>query len=157
MSRPIRVYADTSVYGGVLDEEFADPSRMFFERVRNGKFELVISALVDDELQEAPTKVRELFHELRPKCRIVDVSEDVIRLQEAYITAQIVGPRWEADALHVALATVADCRLIVSWNFKHIVHYERIPRYNGINLANGYAAIAIHSPQEVIADEDEDV
>lgn len=157
MPLPIRVYADTSVYGGVLDEEFAEPSRIFFDQVRDGKFELVVSVLLRDELEESPIKVRDLFHELRPKCRIVDASADVIRLQTAYIAAQIVGARWEADAFHVALATVAECRIIVSWNFRHIVHYEKIPRYNGVNLANGYAAIAIHSPQEVIAHEDEDV
>jgi hypothetical protein len=42
----------------------------------------------------------------------------------------------------------------VSWNFKHIVNFKKIPLYNGINLTHGYAAIAIHTPQEVIADED---
>ena len=31
---PIRVYADTSVYGGVFDEEFAKPSRAFFDLVQ---------------------------------------------------------------------------------------------------------------------------
>jgi len=27
--KPMRVYADTSVFGGVFDEEFATPSRAF--------------------------------------------------------------------------------------------------------------------------------
>ena len=30
---PIRVYADTSVFGGVFDEEFQVASRTFFEQV----------------------------------------------------------------------------------------------------------------------------
>lgn len=34
MKLPIKVYADTSVYGGVFDEEFAEPSKIFFEQVR---------------------------------------------------------------------------------------------------------------------------
>ena len=33
----------------------------------------------------------------------------------------------------VALATVSKCSLIVSWNFKHIVHFEKIPLYNAVN------------------------
>lgn len=33
-----RVYADTSVFGGVFDEEFCDTSRTFFEQVRKGNF-----------------------------------------------------------------------------------------------------------------------
>jgi len=40
----------------------------------------------------------------------------------------------EVDALHVAVATVSNCRLIVSWNFKHIVNFQKIPLYNGVNL-----------------------
>ncbi len=157
MTRAIRVYADTSVYGGILDDEFKEPSIAFFEQVRGGRLALVVSALVQDELEGAPTDVQELFQVLRRTSEVIDLTEEVVRLQAAYLGAKVVGARWEADALHVALATIAECRLIVSWNFRHIVHYEKIPRYNGINLANGYASIAIHSPQEVIAHEDEDI
>ncbi len=39
----------------------------------------------------------------------------------------------------------------------HIVNFQKIPLYNGINLSKGYAGIAIHSPQEVSVDEDENV
>ena len=31
---PLRVYADTSVFGGVFDEEFEDASRAFFDQIR---------------------------------------------------------------------------------------------------------------------------
>ena len=54
-------------------------------------------------------------------------------------------------------ATASDCRLIVSWNFSHIVSFQKIPLYNGVNLSRGFGAIAIHSPQEVIEHEDQDV
>ena len=52
--------------------------------------------------------------------------------------------------MHVALATVAECRLIVSWNFRHIVHFDKIGLYNGVNMSLGYAMISIHAPPEVI-------
>ena len=58
---PVRVYADTSVYGGVLDEEYEAPSRQFFDDVRSGRFGLVVSAIVADELRDAPEPVRALF------------------------------------------------------------------------------------------------
>ena len=45
--------------------------------------------------------------------------------------------------------------MIVSWNFKHIVNFRRIPLYNAVNKANGYGEIGIFTPQEVIEDEDE--
>jgi hypothetical protein len=62
----------------------------------------------------------------------------------------------EEDALHVAVATASDCSLIVSWNFKHIVHFEKIPLYNAVNTLRGHAHIGIFSPLEVIQYEGED-
>ncbi len=153
----IRVYADTSVYGGVFDEEFGEPSRLFFDEIREGRFRLVISALVRNELEDAPEPVQAMLASVRLNAEVVDVTDEAVRLQQAYLAARIVGPRWEADALHVAIATVSGCPVIVSWNFKHIVSFERIPLYNGVNLSKGYGAIAIHSPQEVIVHEDEDL
>ncbi|MHC4542617.1 MAG: type II toxin-antitoxin system VapC family toxin, partial [Planctomycetota bacterium] len=61
------------------------------------------------------------------------------------------------DALHVALATVSQSSLIVSWNFKHIVNFQKIPRYNAVNTLHGQNEIAIYSPLEVIEYEDEDI
>jgi hypothetical protein len=55
------------------------------------------------------------------------------------------------------LATIAGCDVIVSWNFRHIVHYDRIPLYNAINALAGRPAIAIHSPAEVVPYEEEEV
>jgi hypothetical protein len=46
----IRVYADTSVFGGVFDEEFEDASKMFFNAVRKGQFHLLTSELVREEI-----------------------------------------------------------------------------------------------------------
>ena len=154
----VRVYADSSVYGGAFDEEFSGPSRRFFDQVRSGRFELVISPIVADELTGAPADVRSHFEEFLALSgvSIVPVSAAAIRLQQAYLGAGIVAPRWETDALHVAVATVAACRIIVSWNFKHIVHFQKIPQYVGVNLASGYQPIGIHTPQEVVLDEDQD-
>jgi len=149
----VRVYADTSVYGGVFDGQFADASRAFFDLVRRGRFHLVLSALVRTEVAQAPDQVRALLADCERLAEVVDAGNDAIRLRRAYLDAGIVGPKWNADALHVAVATVSNCRLIVSWNFRHTVHFQKIPLYNGINQSLGYAPIAIHSPEEVIADE----
>jgi predicted nucleic acid-binding protein len=150
ISRPIRVYADTSVYGGVFDDAFRDVSRRFFDEVKAGRFRLVVSPVVADEVARAPETVRALFQQVAPLAEHVAAVADAVRLQQAYVTAGIVGPASLSDALHVALATVHGCRLIVSWNFKHIVHFDKIPLYNGISQANGYGSIGIHSPAEVV-------
>jgi len=152
-----RVYADTSVYGGVFDPEFSAASRRFFEQVRRGRLALVASPLVRDEVLAAPAEVQEFFTELAGTMDVILVSDEAVQLQAAYLDAGAVTRRSMTDALHVALATVFGCAMIVSWNFRHIVNFQRIPMYNGVNLLHGYGTIAIYSPLEVITDEDEDV
>jgi predicted nucleic acid-binding protein len=150
----IRVYADTSIYGGVFDDEFAKPSRAFFDRVREGRFRLVVSALVEDELAQAPVEVRDWFGQFRARADSVAVTSEALALRPAYLDAGIVTPKSTDDALHVALATVARCGIIVSWNFRHIVHYQRVPLYNAVNVLHRHTALDIRSPLEVIEDED---
>ena len=154
---PVRVYADTSVYGGIFDREFAIPSRQFFELVEAGRFQLVTSALVAEEISVAPERVKQFYRAMEDVLLVAEIKASAIRLAEAYIRAGIVTPKSLTDARHVALATVSHCRLIVSWNFKHIVQFERIGRYNELNVASGYGAIGIFSPLEVIDDEEDEI
>jgi len=151
-----RTYVDASVFGGVGDEEFAEDSRAFFDQVRVGRFTILTSALVADEIAQAPEEVRVLYDRHIPAAELVAVDDEVLALQAAYLAAGILTPRWADDALHVALATVAGADLMVSWNFRHIVHFDKAPRYNAVNRLHGYLQLAIHSPSEVIAYEDEE-
>ncbi len=153
----VRVYADTSVFGGVYDEQFDTASIIFFEQVRQGRRRLVISDVIRREMAAAPEAVRTLFEEMLAYSEIASVNAEALELRQAYLQAGILTPRWLDDALHVALATVSGCDVIVSWNFKHIVHYQKIPLYNAINALEGYDSILIHSPLEVIEYEDEDL
>jgi hypothetical protein len=149
----IRVYADTSVFGGAFDEEFQKPSRTFFDQVRNGRFKLVTSALVQGEVEPAPKEVRARFDEFLEVVDIAEVSQEALSLKDTYLETGIVTEQSGEDALHVAIATVSRCTLIVSWNFRHIVHFEKIPLYNAVNMLKGYGTIGIFSPLEVIAHE----
>ena len=47
--------------------------------------------------------------------------------------------------------------MIVSWNFKHIVHFDKIKGYNAVNMLKGYQLIDIRSPSEVIDYEEKDI
>lgn len=75
---------------------------------------------------------------------------DASMMNFAYIQADVVGSASKADAEHVASASVAEVDFMVSWNFKHIVHYEKINGYHAVNLLNGYKQIQIYSPKEVV-------
>ena len=67
----------------------------------------------------------------------------------AYKRHKILTEKFENDMTHIALATVNEVDILVSWNFKHIVHFDKIRQFNVVNLKMGFKAIAIHSPREV--------
>lgn len=149
--KKIRVYVDTSVFGGVFDDEFKKASLLFFEQVRLNLFEVFISPIVQNEISLAPQQVQDFYAEILPRTKIMDISDEALGLRDSYLKANIVSKKYSNDALHVALATASGCTIIVSWNFKHIVHFEKIALYNAINISEGYQQIAIYSPLEVIS------
>ena len=61
-----------------------------------------------------------------------------------------MGPASTNDAAHIAVATISNVDLVVSWNFKHIVHFEKIGGYEGVNSLLGYRSPRIYSPREVV-------
>jgi predicted nucleic acid-binding protein len=150
MAKIFRFYVDTSVFGGAFDAEFKISSTRFFDQIRDGELSMVISDVVVRELRDAPIRVRSFFDEMLSHAETAQVNQEALSLRQAYIDAGVLTPKWIDDALHVALASVNLCDGIVSWNFKHIVHYQKVPRYNAVNALQGYRPILIYSPQEVI-------
>ena len=145
-----RIYIDTSVLGAVFDDEFKIPTAVFFEQARSGKFAIALSVSVEDEIADAPLDVRDFYDIVAQYSEIIAPSREAIELQQAYLQAGVVTSNWAADALHVATATISECDAIVSWNFRHIVHYGKKRMYNAVNALNGYRGIDILTPAEVI-------
>jgi predicted nucleic acid-binding protein len=151
-----RVYCDTSVFGGVYDAEFSEASVKFLNMVREGIFDLVISPLVRREIMDplTPRIVVKEFNDMLHYGTLIEVTREALSLQMAYIDECILSQKWENDALHVALASVSQCDMIVSWNFKHIVNFRKISLYNAVNILMGFPQIQIYSPLEVIENEE---
>lgn len=152
-----RIYCDTSVIGGLFDVEFSRHSRRFMDYVKAGLFNLVLSPVVANEIldENTPSSVIEEYNKLLDFCEIVEVTAEALDLQHAYIIEKIITEKWRDDALHVALATVYSCDYIVSWNFKHIVNFQKIPLYNAVNRLHGFSDIQIYSPLELVVTDEE--
>lgn len=146
----LRIYADTSVFGGCFEPEFSAASLRFFRLVRERRISLLLTRVVRDELREAPMRVQAVLQALPPDVlEDLEVTEAVLALRGAYLAAGVVRPLSTEDATHVAAATVAGAAAIVSWNFRHMVRLDRIQGYNRINLQLGYGCLTIISPRSV--------
>lgn len=146
-----RLYLDTSVFGGYYDEEFQEFTKPLFDRINKGEFKILLSAVLQKELEAAPEKIKQLIVGLKKEYTdFLREGEDALELAAEYIAENVVGQTSFADCLHIALATINKADLLVSWNFKHIVNIERIRGYNSVNIKNGYKQLEIRSPRDLM-------
>ena len=147
----MKVYADTSTIGGCFDEEFKEWSVALFEEFKTCVKIIMLSDLTLQELELARGEVREQINKIPEGNRIaIGITDEAIELAETYITEGALTNKSYNDALHIALATLNNCEVLASWNFKHIVNINRIRLYNSINLKHGYRIMEIRTPREIL-------
>lgn len=150
----MRIYTDTSVINGLYaqDPRIVEITQCFFQSAKFGKFTIYSSNLLADEIrktsniglrQQLMNTVEEYQIETLP------VSEEAKQLAHIYVKEKIIPPRYFADALHIAMATIHNIPVLVSWNFEHIVRYKTRVGANRVNKNAGYPQIDLCSPEEV--------
>ena len=148
-----RIYVDNSVIGGCFDEEFREASNKLREEFEQGIHLPVVSPVVEAEAKAkgSPAYVGDRYDWLVSLgAEVVPVVQDARSLTDGFINQQIVTPKYRSDALHMALGYAHEVDIVVSWNFKHIVHHDKIAAYNAVAQMHGYKPTAIHTPSEVI-------
>lgn len=149
--KPLRVYLDTSAVGGCEDDEFREASLALFQRVKDGRLTILVSDLLVRELDQAPEDVRRHLPAMGSAgVAQILTGDEACALANRYLEAGVVGPASANDALDIALATVGGADVVASWNFKRIVHLDKVRAFNAVNLAEGYPPIDIRSPLELI-------
>ena len=81
---------------------------------------------------------------------MVDETMVAVELANCYIDEKVVGKTSFADCLHIALATVNEADMLISWNFKHIVNVARMHGYNAVNEKLGHQKLEIYSPKQLL-------
>ena len=152
-----KIYIDTSVIGGCFDQEFDEWSNQLMDEFIEGEKIAIISDITLQELELAPEKVRKKIDEI-PSDNIEFIITDVEaeHLAKLYIAEEAITPKSYQDALHIANATIKMVHVLVSWNFKHIVNLDRIRKYNGVNLKNGFGILEIRTPREILSKQEDE-
>jgi hypothetical protein len=99
----------------------------------------------------APQHVKEVKNLIPLNCfHQMAITGEVEKLAHLYISEKALGKASENDAYHIAFASVNRIDCLISWNFKHIVNYNKIKMFNAINMRFGYPLIDIRSPMEFL-------
>ncbi len=144
------IYIDTSVIGGCFDNEFTVESNRLFKLIDEKKIVGYCSEVTIKEItQFQNVDKRKKLLEIVDRLSILKLEKNSLELSAEYLREGILSPKSLADSQHIAMASTNNLDVIVSWNFKHIVNFRKIPQFNLINLKLGYRQIEIRSPQEI--------
>ena len=104
--RKLRIYVDTSVIGGYFDDDFSTDTHLLFDEILKGEYKLVISDLTEQELVNAPVKVKTLLKDLCLDFELIVVNQEIIELANGYLAEKVVGQTSADDCIHIASATI---------------------------------------------------
>jgi hypothetical protein len=155
--RTPKIYLETTIFNFHADKErfaHADTVRLFKE-IAEGRYLAYTSRSVIEELERAPAEKRGKMINLIAEygILILEHNDEAERLADTYVAEGVIPLKYRMDALHVAIAAVNDLDMIISMNFQHIVKRKTIKMTANINTLNGYHAVEIYSPMEVVENE----
>jgi hypothetical protein len=138
------------------DREAHVDTVLLFKDIADGKYEAFTSDYVIDELRKAPPKKYARMMGLLTEygIAVLRMDDDADRLADVYVAKGIIPAKYRTDGLHIAIAAVNNLDMIVSMNFQHIVKRKTKIATGSINALNGYRAVEIYSPMEVVDNED---
>jgi len=149
------IYLDTSVLNFFFEDmglEKANSTKELFREIRNGKFNAYISELVLREIGRTQGQKRERLLSLINTYKIpwLEVTPECIELTEKYMGRKLFPSKYRDDGLHIAIATVHQIDIVVSWNLRHMVKLRTRREVKVVNISEGYKEIEICTPMEVI-------
>jgi predicted nucleic acid-binding protein len=153
MHKP-KVYLETTMFNYFVDKTKEDHhvTVAFFEAIKSGQYDGYTSAYAIEEMENAiePKKSDMLALIEEYRITVLDASEESDRLASIYIKSGIIPEKKNLDAQHIAIATVYDIGIILSYNFKHINKLKTKMMVPAVNQSEGYLPIIITQPKEVI-------
>ncbi|MDR3056617.1 MAG: hypothetical protein LBU84_00570 [Prevotella sp.] len=150
------IYLETTLFNfPFVDDapQYRADTEQVWEAIRAGKFTPYTSTYTSQELEDTPDEIyRQKMLRLIPDfgVTVLQPTAAVDRLAGLYITGAAIPVGFYTDALHIAITTVYRLDCIVSLNFRHIVREWTIKKVAEINAREGYPAVGIYRPAEVL-------
>jgi hypothetical protein len=158
--RKYKIYLDTSVINFLFADDAPEKKEVtvdFFSGVVNQNiYEIFISPIVVDEINKTRDDIKrqKLLDVIREfNIPLIDINsqrEEIEKLASLYINSKIIPVNKLEDALHVAIATVFEFEILLSWNYKHLANVNKERLILLVNVSEGYSKpFRLITPMEV--------
>lgn len=153
----ISIYVETTVVSYIA----ARPSRIVIVAAQQQltthwwrhalpRFDLRVSPLVRAEAARGDAAAASLRLKLIHELPEIPLTATALDLAQDLTRALQLPARASADAAHVALAAVAKCEYLVTWNCKHIANPGFRRTIDSVCLDRGHTAPVICTPAEML-------
>lgn len=160
MNKP-RVYVETTIpsfyhttrHGAAVIAQRAWTRRWW--RLAQGRYDLVTSDAVLDELRDGDYPSREAALELVRDLPRLELTPAVAEIVDVYLRHRLMPADPAGDALHLALASHHRCEFLVTWNCQHLANANKFTQIRRVNSLLGLFVPAVVTPLELLGETDE--
>ena len=157
-----KVYLETSFVSylsGRLSEDLTTlqrqlSSQRWWEYERH-KFDLVVSQTVHEECARGDEQAVQGRSAILQETTLLPLTGEILEVAKRLVAPGPFPRKAEADALHVAAATVYGCEFLLTWNFKHINNAQMKRDASRIIEEYGYQPATICTPEELMGSDPE--
>jgi hypothetical protein len=123
--------------------------------LRRHEHELFTSQVVLDEIAAGDAEMARQRLELVASTMLLDLTDDANALTKVILHSGVLPVAADRDAAHIALATVHQMDILLSWNCRHIANAFIQARLRKLAAASGFTLPVICTPEELLENENE--
>lgn len=117
---------------------------------RRPHYELYVSTLVMEEASRGDAEAAAArLRELR-ECLVLTYPVEAQELTRALLASRLIPANAEADAAHIAIASVHGMDFLLTWNCRHIANATIVDKLRAVCDREGYPAPVICTPFELM-------
>jgi len=124
-------------------------TRDWWDHWRKG-YQLVSSVAVIEELQRGKHPLQKEKLAMIASLPLLEITPRVLDVVDAYIANKVMPGDPRGDALHLALASVAKCDMLLSWNCRHIVNPRKEEHIEALNTKMHLHIPRLFTPFELL-------
>ena len=155
----MRIYIESTIPSYVV----ARPARDILQAARQQitrdwwdlkrvEHELLISQVVLDEIAFGETAMVRLRMDLVQDIPLLEFTDEVLEFAHKVLDSGLLPRESDRDAAHIALATVHEMDLLLSWNCRHIANAAIQTRLRRLAEVAGLNLPVICTPEELIGE-----
>ncbi|NIM17991.1 MAG: hypothetical protein GTO45_38850 [Candidatus Aminicenantes bacterium] len=156
--KKLRIYLDTSIINFLYADDTPDLKKiteeLFRDFIRKERYLFYVSDVVIREIEKTKDELhkKRLLKVIKDyHLRIFTISEEAEKLSLLYIKDRVIPERKIEDAQHIAIATINQVDILLSWNFKHLANINKQFAVKRINEREGYFyPLILTNPMEVM-------